>query len=56
MTRKRKNKNILISREAYRVLELRMKCKLPYNPVIVDDKIFVTTGKEEKDEPKRDQN
>ena len=46
MTKKRKNKNILISREAHRILELRIKGKLTHNPVIVDGKLFVTTAQE----------
>ena len=46
MTKKRKNKNIIMTREAHRILELRIKGKLTHNPVIIDDKLFVTTVEE----------
>ena len=53
MTRKRKNKNIIISREAHRELELRVRGKLSHNPVIVDDKLFITTAEGVKKEDGR---
>ena len=55
MTRKRKNKNIIMSREAHRILELRVRGLLPHNPVIVEDKLFITTAGEEPDESEREE-
>ena len=51
MTRKRKNKNIILSQEASDYLRRRLNRKIiPYKPTIIKDKIFITTVKEEKDE------
>ena len=46
MTRKRKNKNIQISLEAWEYLKRRNKPFAPYNPTIIDDKLFITTAEE----------
>ena len=51
MTRKkRKNKNIQISLEAWEYLKRRNKSFTPYNPTIIDNKIFATTVEEVKKE------
>lgn len=47
MTKKRKNKNILISQEAYRILKRRYEGLIPHNPIIIKDKIFVSTADSE---------
>ena len=51
MTRKkRKNKNIQISLEAWEYLKRHNKSVVPYNPTIIDDKLFATTAEEVKEE------
>ena len=51
MTRKkRKNKNIQISLEAWEYLKRHNKSFVPYNPTIIDNKIFATTAEEVKEE------
>ena len=47
---KRKNKNIQISLEAWEYLKRHNKSFVPYNPTIVDDKLFITTAEEVKEE------
>ena len=50
MTRKRKEKNIIISQEAYNFLKSRYEGRIPYKPTIIKDKLFITTVKDDKDE------
>ena len=43
--RKRKNKNIILSQEASDFLRRRLNRRIiPYNPTIIEDKIFVSTA------------
>ena len=52
---KRKNKNIILNQEASDYLRRRLNRRIiPYNPTIIEDKIFITTVEEVKKDGRQD--
>jgi len=48
---KRKLKSIEVDRETYRIMEkIWGPGKVPYNPTIIDNRLFITTAEEVKKE------